>query len=60
MECGRPSAKGWERVDGQRIQREPYLTFSEAEGWRWSGFHRNGYALVPALSTQVVDEVTLL
>lgn len=52
------SPKGWRRVDGSRLQHEPYLRHTE-HGWRWAGFHRNGFALVPTLAPTVVEAVEL-
>lgn len=46
--------RGWKRLDGTRLQRPLSLTKNEF-GWRWSGFHKNGYALVPALVGSVAD-----
>lgn len=49
----------WYRVDGVRLKREEYLT-RDGSGWRWSGFHRNGYGLVPALADRVIETVETL
>lgn len=53
------SKDGWQRVDGVRLKRDEYLT-RDGSGWRWSGFHRNGYGLVPALADRVIEAVEML
>jgi len=50
---------GWQRIDGTRLLRDPYLSRDHL-GWRWSGFHRNGFGLVPALAGEVLSEMEVL
>lgn len=44
---------GWYALEGTRLKRDQYLTVGE-DGWRWSGFHRTGYGVVPALAEGVL------
>jgi hypothetical protein len=49
---------GWIRIDGERLQRSEFLDRSAPKGaWRWSGFHRSGYSLAPALAKNVLETV---
>lgn len=50
---------GWHRIDGTRLLRDRYLSHDHL-GWRWSGFHRNGFGLVPALAGEVLSTVEAL
>lgn len=52
------SPKGWRREDGHRLLRPQYLTNDGPSGWRWAGFHRNGFGLVPALADAAVARIT--
>lgn len=52
------SPDGWYPVSGTRLQRSETLTFDGPHGaYRWSGFHRTGFGVVPATATQVLRTV---
>jgi hypothetical protein len=49
----------WELRAGTRLQRDKRLT-RDSSGWHWSGFHRSGYAIVPATVEEVLNTVELV
>lgn len=52
------STDGWYPVSGTRLQRTHTLTPDGPDGaWRWSGFHRTGFGVVPAMAPRVLREV---
>lgn len=52
------SADGWYPVRGTRLQRNQTLTPDGPDGaWRWSGFHRTGFGVVPASAATVLRTV---
>lgn len=52
------SMDGWYPVFGTRLQRPQTLTTDGPfDAFRWSGFHRTGFGVVPAMAGRVLDEV---
>lgn len=52
------SADGWVAVSGTRLHRHETLTADGPFGaYRWSGFHRTGFGIVPAMAGQVLRTV---
>lgn len=52
------SADGWYPVSGTRLQRTETLTLDGPfDAYRWSGFHRTGFGVVPATAELVLREV---
>lgn len=52
------TTEGWELVEGRRVLRDPQLTRNSDGSWTWSGFHRTGFALVPAVAREIVSTVS--
>lgn len=52
------ATEGWECLPGTRLKRDQTLAADGPDGaWRWSGFHRTGYGVVPADAARVLRTV---
>lgn len=49
----------WKSIFGSRLHRDHRLSRDAdvAGAWRWSGFHRTGFGVVPALANDVLDRI---